>query len=259
MDYNVVEVDKMLYDGNNPILKIIGVEHMCWSGGVFDVKPREYSALAFRIGGTAKIKVSGNKYYINTNDILYLPQNIAYTAEYTDTEMLVIHFVTTQNDNDLEVYSFQNVEQLYKLFLTAHTLWKNKEPGFHVYALSQLYMILGIILEKSTKANQPQYFINAISFINSNYKNNALSIDMVCAETGISATLFRKLFKKHYQKTPTEYITSLRLEYARNLISGGMAIKNAAYESGFNDPKYFARVVKKCLNCTPRDLKDYGR
>ena len=82
---------------------------------------------------------------------------------------------------------------------------------------------------------------------------------MVCAETGISATLFRKLFKKHYQKTPTEYITSLRLEYARNLISSGMAIKNAAYESGFNDPKYFARVVKKCLNCTPRDLKDYGR
>ena len=36
-------------------------------------------------------------------------------------------------------------------------------------------------------------------------------------------------------------------------------VTNAAYESGFNDPKYFARVVKKCLNCTPRDLKNYGR
>ena len=71
---------------------------------------------------------------------------------------------------------------------------------------------------------------STISFINSNYKNNALSIDMVCAKAGISATLFRKLFKKYYQKTPTEYITSLRLEYARKLISGGMAIENAAYE-----------------------------
>jgi len=249
----------MLYDGNNPILRIVGVAHMHWNAGSFNVKPRNFSALAFRISGTATIRTDGNEYYINMNDILYMPQNMAYTAEYTDTELLVIHFVTAKDDGELETYSFQNVEQIYKLFLSALNFWKNKEPGFHVYALSQLYMILGMILEKSTRTNQPQHFLKAISFINSNYKNSAMSIDMICGEAGISATAFRQLFKKHYQKTPTEYITSLRLECAINLISGGMAIENAAYESGFNDPKYFSRVVKKWLNCTPRDLKNFGR
>ena len=144
----------MLYDANNPILRIVGVEQMRWSGGVFDVKPREYSALAFRISGSATISTGGKEYYINTNDILYMPQNMAYSAEYTDTEMLVIHFVTAQSDSDPEVYSFQNVEQVYKLFLQAYTLWKNKESGFAVYVLAQLYMILGVILEKSTKIRQ---------------------------------------------------------------------------------------------------------
>ena len=249
----------MLYDGNNPVLRIVGVEHLCWRGGVFDVRPRAYSALAFRISGNATITSGGKAHHIHANDILYMPQNMAYTAEYTDTEMLVIHFVTSQNDRELEVYSFQNVEQVYKLFLTARTLWENKEPGFSIYVLSQLYMILGVILEKSTKTKQPQYFLDAISFINSNYRNSALNMDMICTEAGISATVFRQLFKKYYEKTPTEYITSLRLEYARSLLSNGASVESATYESGFNDPKYFARVVKKHFGSTPRELQNYGK
>lgn len=249
----------MLYEGNNPILQIIGVEHMCWEGGTFDVKAREYSALAFRISGNADIKCGGNEYHINTNDILYLPQSMGYNAEYTDTEMIVIHFVTMRDDSKIEVYTLQNGEQIYKLFLRALAFWENKDPGFDVYAMAQLYTILGTILENETKANLPKYFLKAISFINSNYKNNNINVDMICAKVGVGATTFRQLFKRYHQKTPTEYITALRLEYARNLISGGMPIENAAYESGFNDPKYFARVVKRHFGCTPRELKNYGR
>lgn len=249
----------MLYEGNNPVLKVTAVVHMRWRGGVFHVKPRAHSALAFRISGNATITVGQKEYDIQANDILYMPQGIGYKAEYTDTEMLVIHFVASEKDSEPEIYSFQNTEPIYKLFLSALRFWVNKEPGFHVYVLSQLYMILGVILEKSTKRNLPGHFLIAISFINSNYRNGALSIDRICAEAGIGATQFRQLFKKYYQKTPTEYIMQLRLEYARNLISGGMTIEKAAYESGFNDSKYFARVVKKRLNCTPRELKNYGR
>ncbi len=249
----------MLYSGNNPILRIIGVEHMRWNGGAFKVAPREYSALAFRISGSAIIRCGGNEYHINTNDILYLPQNMAYTAEYTDTEIIVIHFVTVQSDSEAEVYSFQNGEQIYKSFLQAHAFWENKEPGFTVYTMSLLYSILGTILEKETKTNLPSHFLKAISFINSNYKNKNMSVGMICTQAGMGATAFRQLFKKYYQKTPTAYITDLRLEYARNLISSGMSVENAAYESGFNDPKYFARIVKKHFGCTPRAFKVYGK
>ncbi len=249
----------MLYGGNNPALKIIGVEHLEWKEGTFNVPPREYSSLAFRISGSVTIYCGDSEHYINTNDILYLPQYMGYTAKYTDTEIVVFHFVTMQNDREIELYTFQDGEQLYKLFMRALALWKNKEAGFAVYTMSLLYAILGTILEKETKTNLPPHFLNAISFINANYKNNNLSVGMICAAAGISATTFRQLFKKHYQKTPMQYITDLRLAYARNLISSGMTIENAACESGFNDPKYFARVVKKHFGCTPRALKVYGK
>lgn len=249
----------MLCNGENPIIKIVGVEHMKWSGGTFTVAPRPHSALGFRMRGDAIIRTCGVEYRVLTNDILYLPQNMGYTAEYTDTEMIVIHFVTARDDAQVEVYSLQNGEQIYKLFLRARELWKNKQPGYEVYVMGQLYTILGSILAHKTETNLPPSFLKAVSFINANYKNNALSIPMICREAGIGATVFRQLFRKHYQKTPTAYITELRLEQARILISGGMAIENAAWESGFSDPKYFARVVKKRFACTPRDFKTYGK
>ncbi len=249
----------MLYEGNNPIIKIIGVEHMCWEQGYFNVAPRTYSALVFRISGSARITANEKDYYINSNDIMYLPQNLGYTAEYTDTETIVFHFETQFDDKEIEIYSLLNTEQAYKLFITANNLWLNKEPGYTVYTTAQLYLILGLLLESNTKASQPEYFLKAISFINSNFKENSLCVDAICNESGIGATQLRKLFNKYYNKTPTQYITELRLEYARTLISNGISIKSAAYESGFNDTKYFARVVKKYFNCTPSKLKEYGK
>ena len=44
-----------------------------------------------------------------------------------------------------------------------------------------------------------------------------------------------------------------------DIISCGENIESAAEKSGFNDPKYFSRVVKKHFKCTPRELKLYGR
>lgn len=249
----------MLCNGENPVLRVVGIEQIRWSGGTFDVAPREYSVLSFRISGSTVIRSGGRTYHIETNDILYLPQNMGYTAEYAATEMISIHFVTKQDDLQIELYSFQNGDQLFKLFLNAHALWEKKEPGYEVYVMAQLYTILGTLLENETKTVLPQLFLKAVSLINSRYKSNSLCVDMICAEAGISATVFRQLFRKHYQKTPMEYITDLRLEYARNLISGGVPIETAAYESGFNDPKYFARVVKSRFGCTPRALKAYGK
>ena len=249
----------MLYSGENPILRIVSVERIRWSEGVFEVPPREYAVLSFRISGSATIRSGGNVHHIQTNDILYLPQHMGYTAEYTDTEIIGIHFVTLRDDPGIELYTFQNGEQLYKLFLQAHALWEKKRLGFAVYSMAQLYSILGTLLENETKAVLPPLFLKAVSLINANYKNPNISVNAVCKEAGIGATVFRQLFKTHYQKTPTEYITELRLECGRNLIAGGASIENATYESGFNDPKYFARVVKKYFGCTPRDFKTYGK
>lgn len=249
----------MFCSGENAIVKIVGAEHLSWAAENVNVPSRRYSALAFRIKGSAEIAVDDKKYRINENDVLYLPQNLAYSARYTDTEMLVIHFLTLRDDKAPEVYSADTHKMLYKKFLSAYTLWKNKNTAFTPYVLSELYGILGMLYQKKTESDMPKHFSAAISFINSAFKSSSLSVPEICRKSGMGETQLRVLFKKYYSISPTEYITELRLEYARALIAGGISVESAAAQSGFNDSKYFSRVVKTKLGCTPRELKLYGK
>lgn len=249
----------MIYECKNAIFNIVGVEYMKWKGDTFHISPRNYSALAFRISGTATITVDKKAYYVSENDILYLPQDVAYIAQYSDTEMLVIHFQTAVSDQTPEVYSLAHTQQIYEAFLRARVLWQRKAPGFKAFVQAQLYYILGLLCENETITKMPKHFLQAVSYINENYTDSTISIDRICKYVGISPTSLRLLFQKYYQKTPTEYISNLRLEYARNLISCGISVENTAEQSGFHDSKYFARVVKKHLNCTPRELKLHGK
>lgn len=249
----------MLCNCKNPILQLVGVEQVGWKAGFFEIAPRDYGALTFRIKGTAKIKVDNKTYLVGENEVLYLPQGVAYTADYDDNEILAIHFKTRDADRAAEVYSLANSEEVCRAFLRAYGFWKDKQPGYEANVMAQLYAILGKLCNNAITDKMPEHFTNAIAYINANYKNSALSAELICKNALISATTLRALFQKYYQKTPTEYITQLRLEYARSLICCGAPIEQAAEQSGFNDPKYFARVVKKHLLCTPRELRSYGK
>ncbi|MBQ1256926.1 MAG: helix-turn-helix domain-containing protein [Clostridia bacterium] len=249
----------MICNCNNPILSLVGVELVHWKASFFEIAPREYAALTFRVKGTASIKVDNKTYSVHENEVLYLPQGVAYTAEYDDNEILAIHFKTQSDDKEAEIYSLANSEEIHQAFLKAHEIWKNKEPGYEANVLSHLYWVFAKLCGNTLSEKLPPHFTKALSYINLHYKDSALCAGNICKNAGISQTTLRTLFKKYYQKTPTEYITQLRIEYARSLISCGTPIEQAAEKSGFNDSKYFARVVKKHLHCTPRELKSYGK
>lgn len=243
----------------NSVLRVIGVEHLTWKEEEYKVPPRNFSVLAFRIHGSAVIKNGEKTHEIACHDLLYLPQGMEYKAHYTETDLLAIHFVTLRQDSEIQVRTPRDPALFQQLFLKARDLWKKKEPGYETLAMAELYNILGALESEMAKSDLPKHFLKAVTFINTHFTEAQLSVEQICTEAGIAATGFRQFFKKHYGSTPKEYITKLRLEYARKLIASGTTVENAAYESGFSDPKYFARVVKKHFGCTPRGLKVYGK
>lgn len=249
----------MIIDCQNPVRHIIGVERIKCGGGTFNVSPREYAALSFRMRGSVTVTANDKDYPITTGDVLYLPQHLPYTAQYHNSEIIAIHFDTEKDDPVPEVYRTGGFDDLYRLFLNAELYWESKTPGCLPYVYSQMYRILGKIGEDQAAEQWPDYFLNAVSFINAHFKDNHLSVRTVCTETGISGTSLRTLFNKYYQKSPIAYITQLRLEYARTLIACGVSVEAAASRSGFCDAKYLARSVKSHYGCTPRDLKTYGK
>ena len=69
-----------------------------------------------------------------------------------------------------------------------------------------------------------------------------------------------RLLKRRYQKTPGQIIKQLRLEKAAQLLtSSDLAIQMIAYETGFNDSGYFARLFKRHYGVTPYQWRNKNK
>ncbi len=248
----------MLYTCQNPIREFLLAGCVCLQPGYLQVEARPFSALAFRRTGSGELQCNGKSYWLNAGDILYMPQCLSYCRQYDTTEILLFHFVTEENDLEPEIYRLKNPDEVSRQFQKAFALWEEKQPGYIAKCFSIFYKIMGLLGENEAQVALPSHFLLAVSLINEGYCNHQLRISRICREAAISETVFRQLFRQHYGKSPVDYVTELRLEYARSLIAGGMSVEGAALESGFTDAKYFARLVKRYLGCTPRQLKTYG-
>ncbi len=248
----------MLYTCSNPVLEILTVGRFGWKARTLSVAPRPFCALAFRLKGSGKLYCGNKAYTIEPGNVLYMPQGLAYSHDYTDTDLLLFHFVCSKNDPEPEVYKLKHTELIQRQFETAREVWEEKPPGYVGKCMSLLYKVLSLLAENEAQSRLPEHFLRALEQINNRFYHSGLRIGDVCADACISQTVFRQLFKKHFGITPIEYLTDLRLEQARSLIYGGIPVEQAAEQSGFSDAKYFSRVVKQRLGCTPRQLKTFG-
>ena len=248
----------MLYTCNNPISSLLLVGRFSWGARSLSVAARPYCALAFRRKGGGTLSCGGKVYTLQPGDVLYMPQGLSYDHCYTDTDLLLFHFVTAENDSEPEIYRLKNPEEVGLQFQKAAVLWEEKAPGYLAKCISIFYKILSMLAEDDASGRLPAHFIQAVSLLNENFCQNDLRIGYICKQAAISQTVFRQLFRQYYGKSPVEYLTDLRLEHARALIAGDENVEAAALASGFSDAKYFARVVKRHFGCTPRQLKHYG-
>ncbi|MBP0981759.1 MAG: helix-turn-helix domain-containing protein, partial [Oscillospiraceae bacterium] len=58
--------------------------------------------------------------------------------------------------------------------------------------------------------------------------------------------------KQKFDKPFIEYLTQLRIQKAKTLLSSpGVSVKNVCYSVGYSDPNYFARVFKRETGMSP--------
>ena len=244
----------MLYEGKNPILRITDVAQRRRSFASFSIGPQEHSEISLLISGSITVNCSEREYNLHAGDIIYLPQNMVYTASYTEAEIITIRFEVLLSDPEPELYSLYGTNTFQKMFSVILDLWTSKEYGYEINCISMFYRFLCTVMNRS---QVPPHIKKAVAYIHANYRNSDLTIGQIADYIGVSQTVLRKLFNIHYKKSPIEYIIHLRLLNAQMLISNGVPVETAALESGFNDPKYFARVTRKYLNRTPSELKDF--
>ena len=96
----------------------------------------------------------------------------------------------------------------------------------------------------------------AKEYINENY-DKELSLDDVSRAVDISPYYFSKVFKDETGENFIEYLTTIRIEKAKELLRGSnLSMKEICSAVGYSDPNYFSRTFKKNVGVTPTEYKE---
>lgn len=95
----------------------------------------------------------------------------------------------------------------------------------------------------------------AVSYINFHFRSQ-ISLHAVADMLHLTPNYFGELFRKSMGISFTDYIKSMRLNYAHNLLThSNLNISQICYESGFNTTSYFIENFKKEFGMTPTQYR----
>ncbi len=94
------------------------------------------------------------------------------------------------------------------------------------------------------------------SFVEKNITRSDLTVEMMSDYIGISRVNLYKRLLSITGNTPKEFIRSIRLRYAEQLLRDGQFnVSEVAYKVGFNNPKYFSKYFVEMYGTTPSQYK----
>ena len=94
------------------------------------------------------------------------------------------------------------------------------------------------------------------TYIKNNF-NKDISLDDVSRAANISPYYFSKIFKEGTGENFIEYLTNIRIDKAKELLSTTeLSMKEICSMCGYSDPNYFSRSFKKNVGVTPTEYKN---
>lgn len=140
-----------------------------------------------------------------------------------------------------------------KIFNEMHSDQICKQIKLNSYMMDMLSEISrSIAISASAKSDRNDIRLApAIDIINTQYKSK-ISLEQLARSCYMSKYYFVKLFKFYTGRTPHEYLTSVRIDIAKEMLrSTNMKIYTIAELVGIPDQNHFTKIFKSLTGTTP--------
>lgn len=89
----------------------------------------------------------------------------------------------------------------------------------------------------------------------SNLSDENFDIQSLCNGMAMSRTQFYRKFRSLTNRTPNDYLRTLRLHKAKDLLTGSdMTVTEAAYRTGFKNLSHFSKVFSEEFGVNPKEI-----
>lgn len=131
---------------------------------------------------------------------------------------------------------------------------KNIESAI-TYAKKMISQAITIRDQNSGNKNR-SILKTAVDFIDEHYMDEDISLNTAANVANVSSNHFSALFSQNMGQTFIEYLTSLRMNKAKELLRcTGMRSSEIAGKIGYKDAHYFSYLFKKTQGMTPSDYR----
>ena len=229
---------------------------------VFSKDDQNYCTMALILGGSAQYELEGTTFTVQAGDVLFFPPRIPYAVRVISKEPwehIVIAFRTAE---DIRTFPLDRVlkpvhsNRFEDLFHQAYQVWGRCAFGYKI----QTKGIISQILFELLRENATRHFGSdtglralkaATDYIEQHYREK-LTVEELAARSGYSASHFARQFTRVYGLSPIQYLNSIRILHAKNLLrTGQYTIAEIAQECGFSNVYYFSRCFKQLTGTPP--------
>ena len=207
--------------------------------------------------GNAYFQVNEKSYTACKGTLFFIFENENVLLTQTDgVQFLYIDFSGTRANELLHRFSIYPATRKMENFHGLLPFWKESlssanENNLDIATESVLLYTFSRLHKNATENGILQ---RIVEITEEHFQESELSISAIANEMGYNAKYLSHFFKQKMQTSYSEYLRSLRFQYAVMLFEHGIdSVKNVAYLSGFSDPLYFSNAFKKELGVSPKE------
>lgn len=134
---------------------------------------------------------------------------------------------------------------------------ENMEKGRSAYLCGMLWQLMGAVMDMDssgeTAHDRHDYIDKALSYMNTEYLRS-VTVGEIAAALNLNRSYFSTLFTERMGVSPKEYLISLRMERAAEIMTemGGTPAMAAA-SVGYSDIYQFSKMFKSRYGVSPRE------
>lgn len=227
----------------------------------FSNRSRHYHGFLYTLVGTETYHFRERNIEAVPHSVLYIPKGEVYKVTLSGEEsvMIAMEFETATPPLRPFCIKFPENNTVKTCFQDAQKIWDRKKADYLPTAKSLFYKLTGILLkQKSLYLNSDKFdkIEASVNYLHNHYLESDFRIQFLSDLAGISQKYFETLFYQRYGVMPKEYVLMLRLERAKELLSGEKnTISDIAFQLGYTDIYHFSKLFKAKTGVTPSEYR----
>ena len=252
----------MLYDLTvRSVEQAYTVEHK--KPKLMKVVNRPSFGLSLAIDGKIIYSHRDKKILSDESHVIILPKDETYELECIEPgKFTLINFdcSTPLPIDTVTAIKIKSPDKLLALHKKLEALCSVHKKSTYARVLSCFYEIIALIIDEIENTGAPAVLVRATSLIEEKLGSPELSNLYLARKLHISEVYLRKIFASHLGTSPKQYVKSIRIDRAKDMLACSLdTVSSIAESCGYSSVSVFCRAFKERTGLTPEEYRRENR